>query len=198
MKTRIATGMMAGALAGIAGALAMNQFQRVTARIRGGREADDATVGIPRTGRGPQPARALGNASNDATARVANAATTAVGMPIENPRAKQVAGELVHLCFGAANGAIYGAAVAAKPRLRVAAGVPFGIAVWALADERIVPALGLSRPTAETSAALRAYSFTSHVIYGATTEIVRSVLTERMQTASSRRKPNAMPRRRRR
>jgi len=181
MKTSIATGIVAGALAGVAGALAMNQFQRVMSLARGGREAEDATIGIPRTGRGPQPARALGNASQDATAKVANALTSSVGVSLENPRARQVAGGLVHLGFGALNGAVYGAAVALNPRLRMGGGVPFGLAVWALADERIVPALGLSRPTAEISTGLRGYSFASHVVYGATTEMVRSAVAARLR-----------------
>src|SRR5215213_4866658 len=179
MKSSMWSGLLAGALAGLAGSLAMNQFQRVTSRARGGREADDATIGIPRTGRGPQPARAVGNASEDATARVANAISSAAGMPLENPRSKQLAGEFVHLAFGALNGAVYGAAVEMNPRLRAAAGVPFGLAVWALADEGVVPALGLSRSPRDTSAGLHAYSFTSHVIYGATTELIRNALRRR-------------------
>ena len=169
-------GIFAGAIAGVAGALAMNQFQRLAARAGGGREAGDATIGIPRTGRGPQPAQAIGNAADDATARLANAMTSAVGMPLSDPRHKQLAGECVHLAFGALNGALYAAAVEMNPRLRAGSGVPFGLAVWALADETLVPALGLSKSPRETSAGLHAYSITSHAIYGATTELVRSAL----------------------
>lgn len=176
MKHSPLDGIIAGALAGIAGALAMNAFQRVAARVGGGREAGDATIGIPRTGRGPQPAQALGNASDDSTARVANVAMSAIGYPLTTAREKQLAGEFVHLAFGAINGALYAAAVERNPRLRMAGGVPFGLAVWALADEAMVPALGLKRPPADNSAALHAYSFASHVIYGATTELVRSAL----------------------
>ncbi|MBY0495830.1 MAG: DUF1440 domain-containing protein [Cyanobacteria bacterium] len=145
MKRSIWTGILAGAAAGAAGSLAMNQFQRLAAVVRGGREADDATIGLPRTGRGPQPAQAIGNASDDATVRVANATLATVGRELTEPRSKQLAGEFVHLAFGALNGALYGAAVEINPRLRRGGGVPFGLAVWALADEGIVPALGLSR-----------------------------------------------------
>jgi hypothetical protein len=176
MKRSIWQGIIAGAVAGVAGSLAMNQFQRGAAVARGGREAEDATIGIPRTGRGPQPARAIGNASDDATAKVANAIATAAGKPLTDPRAKQMAGEFVHLAFGALNGAVYGAMVEMNPRLRAGAGVPFGVAVWAFADEGVVPALGLSRSPFETSAGLHGYSLTSHAIFGATTELVRSAL----------------------
>ena len=168
--------MLAGAVAGLAGALAMNQFQRVAAFAGGGREADDATLGLPRTGRGPQPAQALGAASEDATAKVADFLTSRAGHPLTDPDTRAVAGEFVHLAFGALNGALYGAAVELDERARMAGGVPFGIAVWALADEGIVPALGLSRSPRDASAGLLAYGLASHVVYGATTEFVRSTL----------------------
>ena len=168
--------VLAGAVAGMAGALAMNQFQRLAARAGGGREADDATIGLPRTGRGPQPAQAIGNASDDATAKIANAALSVVGYELTDPRSKQVAGEFVHLAFGAINGAIYGLAAELEPRVTAAAGVPFGASVWAVADEGAVPALGLSRGPREVSPGLLAYGFLSHCVYGITTELVRRSL----------------------
>jgi putative membrane protein len=180
MKKSLYYGAFAGAIAGLAGALAMNQFQRLAARTGAGREADDATIGLPRTGRGPQPAQALGNASDDATARVANAALSVVGYELTDPRAKQVAGEFVHLAFGALNGAMYGLAAELDPRVTAAAGVPFGTSVWAVADEGVVPALGLSRGPREASAGLLAYGFLSHCVYGLTTELVRRAVRPRL------------------
>ena len=176
MKKSLYYGACAGALAGIAGALAMNQFQRLAARVGEGREADDATVGLPRTGRGPQPAQAIGNASEDATARVAHVALSAVGYELADSRAKQTAGEFVHLAFGALNGALYGLAAELDPRVTAAAGVPFGASVWAVADEGVVPALGLSRGPREASPGLLAYGFLSHCVFGITTELVRRAL----------------------
>jgi hypothetical protein len=172
----LCTGALAGALAGIAGALAMNQFQRLAARANGGREAGDATIGAPRTGRGPQPAQAIGNASDDATARVANTALAVVGKELADPRAKQVAGEFVHLAFGALNGALYGFAAELDRRVTTAAGVPFGASLWLVADEGVVPAMGLSRGPRNVSPGLLAYGFLSHCVYGFTTEAVRKAL----------------------
>ena len=183
MKRSALHGALAGALAGIAGALAMNMFQRLAAQTGQGREAEDATIGLPRTGRGPQPAQALGNASDDATARAANAALSVVGYELSDPRAKQMAGEFVHLAFGALNGAAYGLAAELDPRVTAGAGVPFGAAVWAVADEGVVPALGLSRGPRETSAGLLAYGLLSHFVYGLTTEAVRSALRSRPSPA---------------
>ncbi|HJU42450.1 MAG TPA: DUF1440 domain-containing protein [Vicinamibacterales bacterium] len=167
---------IAGAIAGIAGSLAMNQFQRVAARAGHGRETDDATVGAPRTGRGPQPAQAIGNASEDATVRVANTALGLVGQEVTDPHAKRMAGEFVHLAFGALNGALYAVAAELEPRVTAAAGVPFGIAVWAIANEGMVPAMGLSRGPREVSAGLLTYGLLSHLVFGLTTEGVRKAL----------------------
>lgn len=180
MKRSLGYGALAGALAGLAGALAMNQFQRLAARAGAGREAGDATIGLPRTGRGPQPAQAIGNASDDATARVANAAWSVVGYQLSDPSAKQRAGEFVHLAFGAINGALYGLAAELDPRVTAAGGVPFGTSVWAVADEGIVPALGLSRGPREASTGLLAYGFLSHCVYGLTTEMVRRAVRPRL------------------
>lgn len=180
MTRDVCIGAVAGAIAGLAGALAMNQFQRLASMAGGGREADGATAGRPRTGRGPQPAQAIGNASDDATARLANAAFSAAGYPLQNPRAKQVAGKFVHLAFGAANGALYGAAAELEPRVTAAAGVPFGASVWMLADEGIVPAMGLSRGPREASTGLLTYGFLSHCVYAITTELVRRSLRQRL------------------
>ena len=179
MKRSVLHGALAGALAGVAGALAMNQFQRLAAAAGEGREAEDATVGLPRTGRGPQPAQAIGNASDDATARVANAALSVVGHQLTDPRAKQMAGEFVHLAFGALNGAVYGLAAELDPRVTAAAGVPFGASVWAVADEGVVPALGLSRGPREASPRLLAFGLLSHCVFGLTTELVRKSLRQR-------------------
>ena len=178
-KPSVATAAIAGAVAGLAGSLAMNQFQRAAARAGNGREADDATIGLPRTGRGPQPAQAVGHASDDATVRVANAALETVGQPLTDPRSKRVAGEVVHLAFGALNGALYAIAAEMEPRVTAAAGVPFGATVWAVADEGLVPALGLSRGPREASAGLLTYGLLSHFVYGLTTEWVRKTLLRR-------------------
>ena len=167
---------IAGAIAGVAGAVAMNQFQRLAACAGRGREADDATIGLPRTGRGSQPAQAIGNASDDATARAANAALSVVGKELTDPRAKQMAGEFVHLAFGALNGAVYAIAAELEPRVTAGAGVPFGAAVWAIADEGVVPALGWSRGPREASAGLLTYGLLSHFVFGMTTEGVRRAL----------------------
>jgi uncharacterized membrane protein YagU involved in acid resistance len=59
------------------------------------------------------------------------------------------------------------------PTATVAEGLPFGAAVWLIADEGIVPAAGLSRDSSDYPLSIHAYAFASHLVYGLTTEIVR-------------------------
>jgi uncharacterized membrane protein YagU involved in acid resistance len=62
------------------------------------------------------------------------------------------------------------------PAATVAEGLPFGAAVWLIADEAIVPAAGLSRKPSEYPPSIHAYAFASHLVYGLTTELVRRAI----------------------
>lgn len=61
------------------------------------------------------------------------------------------------------------------------AGVPFGLIVWALADEGVVRALGLSRGPRRLPVHVLAYGVVSHVVFGVTTEAVRGGVTRLTQ-----------------
>jgi hypothetical protein len=166
----------AGLVGGVAGAWAMNGFQRMAERARGGREVTGAAPGALRHGRGPQPAQAERDASDDATAR----AVSTVVEPVIDRRLRleerQRLGALAHLAFGAASGALYALTAESWPRATVLAGVPFGVAVWALADEGVVPLLGLSRGPRTQPPSVLAYGLASHFVYGLTTETTRKLV----------------------
>lgn len=89
---------------------------------------------------------------------------------------KEPAGELMHYATGAVAGAVYGALVAWQPRLRMGAGLPYGAAVWAIADEIAVPAAGLSEPPTEYPPSTHLSALSAHLVYGATLECVRRAL----------------------
>ena len=57
--------------------------------------------------------------------------------------------------------------------LTVGAGLPYGASIWIVADEGVVPALGLSKSPAEYPLSIHAYALASHFVYGLTTELVR-------------------------
>lgn len=86
---------------------------------------------------------------------------------------KEPAGEAVHYAMGAASGLIYGIASEIAPSATAGLGLPFGAAVWLVADDIVVPALGLSKPPTEYALSTHAYALTSHLVYGLTTDLVR-------------------------
>lgn len=79
------------------------------------------------------------------------------------------AGQWVHYLTGTTLGALFGLVA---PRLRLsplAAGPLYGVAVWLLNDETLVPALGLSRKPWKYPASTHAKALASHLVYGAAT-----------------------------
>lgn len=161
-----------GLAGGLLGAFAMNLFSRAVVRTRNGREAAGATPGGDRAGRGMQPPQAEGNAGDDAAVRVGRAAYRAVtgGEPARETR--QWLGSAAHYGFGAGAGMCYALFGGRAPVIRAGFGTLYGTLVWALADEGVVPALGLSRGPRQLPAGVHLYSLCGHWIYGATLDAV--------------------------
>ena len=86
---------------------------------------------------------------------------------------KETAGEAVHYAMGATSGLIYGIASEFAPMTTVGLGLPFGAAVWLVADDVVVPALGLAKPATEYPLSTHAYALSSRLVYGLTTDLVR-------------------------
>lgn len=166
-----------GAAGGLAGALTMNLFAAAVNRATHGHEATDAAPGRSRIGRGMQPPQADGAAEDDGAVRVGTAAFEAVTGTRPGPRTRLRLGTLAHYAFGGSAGMVYGVLVDRAPGLRAGGGALFGSLVWAIADEGMTPALGLSRGPRQLSGGLHAYSLTGHWVYGATVELVRRLLT---------------------
>ena len=147
-----------GALAGIAGGLvasfAMNRFQGVIAKA------------IPQNG-SQHPDQ------EPATVKLANALSRQVFNHELAPKEKAPAGNAVHYAFGAAAGALYGVLAEARATSRLGFGTLFGSMLWFVADEIVVPRLGLSGAASEYSASTHASALASHLVYGVTTDLVR-------------------------
>jgi len=93
------------------------------------------------------------------------------------PKRKQkLAGEAVHYAMGATSGAVYGAMAEVAPVVTAGEGTAFGTAVWLVADEVSLPALGLSKPPTSIPLSTHVYALASHFVYGAVTEAVRRVV----------------------
>jgi hypothetical protein len=171
--------MVAGAAGGLVASWVMNQFQALLSRMTHGVErphgAQSLQQGSPRHG----VARELRERGRDREADNAAVRTAVVvserlfGLELADREKKEIAGAFVHYAFGVATGGVYGAIAELKPATTAGAGLPFGAAVWVIADEIIVPALGLSKPPTKYPLSTHAYSIASHLVYGLTTEIVR-------------------------
>jgi hypothetical protein len=79
---------------------------------------------------------------------------------------KDSAGNLAHYGMGAVSGAVYGAVVEELPAATIGCGLLFGTVLWLLADEGIVPAVGLSKSPSEYPASTHVSAWVSHLFYG--------------------------------
>jgi putative membrane protein len=86
---------------------------------------------------------------------------------------RQKATQYIHWGFGAAAGAIYGAAVEVEPSLGAWKGAAFGITLNKLTHETVLPKLGLTPPKNEQPAQERISEWVSHAVYGVFTDTVR-------------------------
>lgn len=171
-------GLAAGVAGGLAASWTMNQFQAFWSELAEGEEkshgAQSRQRGSPEHGVGRElQAEGKDEEQDDATERLANAISVGVFDRELTRREKDIAGVAFHYAMGATSGALYGAVAEAAPWAEAGAGLPFGAAVWLVADEGIVPAVGLSKPPAEYPLSIHVYSFASHLVFGLTAELVR-------------------------
>ncbi len=171
-------GLAAGVVGGLVASAVMNRFQAQLSRVFEGEErshgAQSLQQGSPQHGVGGE-LQAVGKdeEEDDAPERLANAIAVGVLNRELTEREKDVAGVMFHYAMGATSGALYGALAEVVPEAKAGVGLPFGAAVWVIADEGIVPAAGLSKSPAEYPLSIHAYAFASHLVFGLTTELVR-------------------------
>ena len=146
-------GIIAGTIGGLVASFVMTKYQAATAAL----SDDDGG----------------GKKSEPATVKAAKAVSKKVLDHKLTKSEKEPAGEAMHYLMGGISGAIYGATAEMTDSATIGAGFPFGTAVWAIADDIVVPALGLSKPATEFSLSTHAYALSSHWVYGLTSEMVR-------------------------
>lgn len=179
----ILKGVAAGVVAGLVASAVMNQFQALWSRLSEGEErshgAQSMQQGSPEVGVGRElQAEGKDTEEDDAAERLANAIAVGISGRELTESQKDVAGTAFHYAMGIASGALYGAAAEIIPVVKVGAGVPFGAAVWLIADEGIVPAAGLSKSSDEYPPSIHAYALASHLVFGLTTELVRRAVRQ--------------------
>jgi len=164
-RGHIARHVTAGLIGGLVGAWVMELAQRGMEQAKGDGSAPGGGGQQHRT---PE--------SEPATYQAADAVTETVAGHDVPESYKPAAGALVHYAFGGAVGAIYGAAAARTPDVTAWGGVPFGAAVWLIADEMGVPLAGLSKAPTEYPLADHASALAAHFVYGATADCVRRMV----------------------
>ena len=113
----------------------------------------------------------------DATMKTADAlASTATGGQHLTHEQREQGGPVVHYTYGALVGGLYGGLAEYLPVVRSGFGTTYGSALFVGGDLIAVPALHLSKPLAAYPPASYAGSFTSHLVYGATTELIRRLI----------------------
>jgi uncharacterized membrane protein YagU involved in acid resistance len=171
-------GVAAGALAGLVGGFVMEQFQNLWSKLSED-EADSEPAQPPRQNGSRQPRESEQQSQEDdepATEKVADAISHEVFDHELTEDERRVAGPAVHYAISVTNGVVYGALAELTPVATIGFGLPFGAAVWAIADETIVPLLGLSKPPTRYPLSKHVYALASHLVYGATTEAARRLV----------------------
>ncbi len=154
----IAKGAAAGLIGGLVASFVMNEFQSLWTKVSSEQKQQ--------TGEEQEPS----------TVKAAEAISETVLDRKLTKGEKAYAGPAVHYAMGGTSGAIYGAVSEMMPTATLGAGLPFGAAVWVVADDIVVPALGLSKPVTEYPLSIHAYALASHFVYGLTTEAVRGAV----------------------
>jgi hypothetical protein len=101
-----------------------------------------------------------------ATVKAAEMLSHAVLRHPMSAQEKKIAGPLMHYAFGAVIGAAYGVLQSEVPMISRGAGTLYGTLVWAVADEVVVPALGLARPPQDYPPNVHARALAAHLVYG--------------------------------
>ena len=158
-------GLVAGAIGGLAGTLAMNYAQRLWS-VAVDAPPSESAAGM-HDARDWQE-RQEGQNSNEMAAQTI---ASFVGRRLTEGELA-LAASMVHFSFGAVVGAVYGVYAAWRGHRR-RTGLGLGTMLWLVADEIAMPVLGLSRPTLERPAEKHLQSLAAHFVYGVVTEQVR-------------------------
>lgn len=191
-KNSIGKGLAAGIAGGLVASAVMNQFQAFVSKLMEGDQrshgAQSQQQGLTDHGISKElQERGSDEPDDNAAVRTGSAVSEFVFNHKLSKPEKEVAGTVAHYAMGAASGAIYGVAAEFSPVTTAGQGLPFGAAVWLVADEAIVPALGLSKSAKEYPLSTHVYAFTSHLVYGLTTELVRRGVRRALEGRNDRR-----------
>lgn len=164
------TGLIVGAISGLAGTVVMTQFQNTWNKL-------SEEMHKPKTQEEAKRAHEEKKVQKeDSTMKVAGKVSTELGRPLSREERKK-AGSWVHYAFGTSVGALFGVAAEMKPETvsrinPVLAGAAYGAAVFVAAHELVVPALKISSNPLKEPIPEQIAEFVSHLIYGVGTAVM--------------------------
>ncbi len=160
-------GILAGVAGGLAAAWVMNQWSA------GPGSALNKKLMTPEE----QEKVAANSDGEDATMKAADGLSTPVqgGQHLTSEQ-KEKGGPIVHYTYGALVGGLYGGLAEYSKVVRSGFGTTYGSVLFIGGDLVAVPAFGLAEPLDKFPAASYAGPFTSHLVFGATTEVVRRIV----------------------
>lgn len=187
-QSNLAANVAKGVISGFVASFVMNVFQQGATKLLSGDQkshgAQSQQDGTPDHGAGAYLAsKQVDDPKDNAAERLANLVSVAATDQPLDKKEKERGGTFFHYAFGATTGGIYAGLSQLAPVTGVGLGVPYGAAVWLVADEMVVPALGLSRSAAEYPVSIHAYALASHVVYGLTTDLVLRMLGGKVETS---------------
>jgi uncharacterized membrane protein YagU involved in acid resistance len=171
-------GLIAGAAAGIAATLIMDQFLELTTashkdlkkKIKLARGASPLQIAHEEAQQ-----EKLAAAQENSTQIVARKLASARGTTLDSEQ-KKTAGRAVHYSFGTLMGIVYGVSAEMLPEATTAAGTAFGTLLFLSADEVAVPALQLAPAPVAGPGPDRLQHWAAHVVYGGSLELVRRIV----------------------
>ena len=161
--------VLAGLAGGLIGSIAMNQFQNAWSKASKAFKKNSAQESEAQNEQqsGEQ------QQSEDATMKAAGKIARVAGRQLSHAQRAKL-GPVVHYSFGTLQGGIYGAVTElAGTKGGFVPGITFGAALFGLADELAVPALGLSGKPTESPLSSHLYALVSHLVYGISTDVVQ-------------------------
>lgn len=169
-EAHVVRGVLAGVAGGLVAAWVMNQFiTNAGPPLQHALQTDEENQAQER-----ERAKAQAEGEPDSTMKTADAiASTVTGGQHLTYEQEQTGGPIVHYTFGAIMGGLYGGLAEYSSLVRSGFGTTFGGVLFAVADLLAVPSLGLSKGPTEQPPAALAPPFAAHLVYGATTELVR-------------------------
>jgi putative membrane protein len=111
---------------------------------------------------------------------VDNLSTKILGSPISGEN-EALAEQLVSFPFGASIGAAYGYGKKDKDEFKLIDGAMLGATTWVSTHETSLPLLGLESKPKNIPVRMQANELFAHVLFGITTELVRSFVNERLK-----------------